>query len=51
VRADEAHWQQAGISSVPAFVINGQYLISGAQEPDYLVQALREIAGRQGASA
>tara|TARA_Y100000780_G_scaffold85833_1_gene77805 strand:- start:256 stop:909 length:654 start_codon:yes stop_codon:yes gene_type:complete len=43
VRADEAKWQQAGISSVPAFVINGRYLISGAQEPDYLVQALREI--------
>ncbi|MEB3735249.1 DsbA family oxidoreductase [Halopseudomonas pachastrellae] len=43
VRADEAKWQQAGISSVPAFVINGRYLISGAQEPDYLVQSLREI--------
>lgn len=51
VRADEARWQQAGISSVPAFVINGQYLISGAQEPDYLVQALREIAGREAAPA
>ncbi|MEL0167721.1 MAG: DsbA family oxidoreductase [Pseudomonadaceae bacterium] len=51
VRADEAHWQQAGISSVPAFVISGKYLISGAQEPDYLVQALREIAGREAATA
>ncbi|WP_341707069.1 DsbA family oxidoreductase [Halopseudomonas sp.] len=51
VRADEARWQQAGISSVPAFVINGQYLISGAQEPDYLVQALREIAGREATPA
>lgn len=46
VRADEAHWQQAGISSVPAFVINGQYLISGAQEPEYLVRALRDIAAQ-----
>ena len=53
VRADEAKWQQAGISSVPAFVINGRYLISGAQEPDYLVQALREIVRQdaEGASA
>ncbi len=45
VREDEARYQQAGISSVPAFVINNKYLISGAQEPESLVQALREIAG------
>lgn len=45
VREDEAKYQQAGISSVPAFVINNKYLISGAQEPESLVQALREIAG------
>ena len=44
VRKDEAQYQQAGISSVPAFIIDQQYLISGAQEPDYLVQALRNIA-------
>ncbi len=45
VREDEARYQQAGISSVPAFVINDRYLISGAQEPESLVQAFREIAG------
>jgi len=45
VREDEARYQQAGISSVPAFVINDKYLISGAQEPESLVQAFREIAG------
>ncbi|WP_404364933.1 DsbA family oxidoreductase [Marinobacter sp.] len=44
VRKDEARYQQAGISSVPAFIIDQQYLISGAQEPEYLVQALRQIA-------
>lgn len=44
VRKDEAQYQQAGISSVPAFIVDQQYLISGAQEPDYLVQALRDIA-------
>ena len=43
VREDEATYQQAGISSVPAFIINGQYLISGAQEPAALVKALQEI--------
>lgn len=44
VREDEATYQQAGISSVPAFIINGQHLISGAQEVDILVTALREIS-------
>ena len=45
VRQDEAKFQQAGVSAVPAFIINDKYLISGAQEPDTLVQAFREIAG------
>lgn len=44
VRAEETRYQQAGVSAVPAFIINEQYLISGAQEPETLVNALREIA-------
>lgn len=44
VRAEEAAYQQAGISSVPAFVINQRYLISGAQEPAQLAETLRQIA-------
>ncbi len=44
VRAEEAAYQQAGISSVPAFVINQRYLISGAQEPAQLAQTLKQIA-------
>lgn len=44
VRQDEAKYQQAGVSAVPAFIINQTYLVSGAQEPDTLVQAFREIA-------
>lgn len=43
VRDDEATYQRAGVSAVPAFIINDKYLISGAQEPDTLVQAFREI--------
>jgi len=43
VREDEATYQQAGIDSVPAFIINRKYLISGAQEPDVLAKALRDI--------
>ena len=44
VREDEATYQRAGVSSVPAFIINGKYLISGAQEPAVLVQAFRDIS-------
>jgi len=44
VRADEATYQRAGISSVPAFIINSKYLISGAQEPSTWVQALQNIS-------
>ncbi|WP_417502404.1 DsbA family oxidoreductase [Marinobacter sp.] len=44
VRKDEATYQKAGVSAVPAFIVNGRYLISGAQEPDTLVQALQEMA-------
>lgn len=50
VRSDEERYQQAGVSSVPAFIVNDQYLISGAQEADYLVQALREIAQQNAAA-
>ncbi|MFC4653517.1 DsbA family oxidoreductase [Rheinheimera marina] len=44
VRAEEAQYQNAGIQSVPAFIINQQYLISGAREPEVLAQALEQIA-------
>ncbi len=44
VREDEATYQQAGVTSVPAYIINNKYLISGAQEPGVLVQSLQEIS-------
>lgn len=43
VRQDEARYQRAGVSAVPAFIINGKYLVSGAQEPETLTKAFREI--------
>lgn len=45
VRAAERFWQEAGISAVPAVVINRRHLISGGQQPEVYVQALRKIAG------
>lgn len=44
VREDEAAYHQAGVTAVPAFVVNNRYLISGAQEPETLINAFREIA-------
>ncbi|WP_417566543.1 DsbA family oxidoreductase [Marinobacter sp.] len=46
VRDDEATYQQAGVSAVPAFIVNSTYLISGAQEPSALVQAFEEIGAK-----
>ncbi|MGH8272539.1 MAG: DsbA family oxidoreductase [Gammaproteobacteria bacterium] len=46
VRAQERHWQQAGVHSVPATIVNGQYLIPGGQPPEIFEKALREIAGK-----
>lgn len=45
VRAQERHWQQLGISSVPSVIVNGQHLIQGGQPPEVFEQALRQIAG------
>lgn len=44
VREEEATYQQAGVTSVPAFIINNKHLISGAQEPKTFVEILREIS-------
>ena len=45
VREQERFYQQSGISSVPAVIINDQHLVSGGQPPEVFEQALRQIAG------
>ena len=44
VREREAFYQQAGINSVPAIIINERHLISGGQPVEVFEQALRQIA-------
>ncbi|WMJ70082.1 DsbA family oxidoreductase [Stenotrophomonas sp. 24(2023)] len=51
VEAGLAQAQALGISSVPTFVIDGRWAISGAQPPEAFAQALRQIAAEQGATA
>ena len=44
VRSRESFYQQQGISSVPAVIINDRHLISGGQPAEVFEQALRQIA-------
>lgn len=45
VRIEEQRGRQAGINSVPSFVVDGKYLIQGAREPDEYARLLRQVAG------
>ena len=51
VRQAERFWQQAGINSVPAVVIDDHHLISGGQPPEVFERALRQIAAEGNAAA
>ncbi|MGC4894317.1 DsbA family oxidoreductase [Micromonospora sp. DT31] len=50
VAADLAAAHQLGVSSVPTFVLAGKYAVTGAQEPETLLAALREVAQREAAA-
>lgn len=43
VRAEEAHYTNAGIHSVPAVILNGQYLVQGAQAPESFINVLEQV--------
>ena len=44
-RMEEQRGRQAGINSVPSFVVEGKYLIQGAREPADYAHMLRQVAG------
>jgi predicted DsbA family dithiol-disulfide isomerase len=44
-RMEEERGRQAGINSVPSFVVSGKYLIQGAREPEDYAKMLRQVAG------
>jgi predicted DsbA family dithiol-disulfide isomerase len=46
VREREAYYQERGIHSVPAIIVDDKHLISGGQPPEVFEQALRQIAGQ-----
>ena len=43
--AAERHAAALGISAVPTLIFDGQYTLSGAQEPSNLVRVLDQVAG------
>jgi predicted DsbA family dithiol-disulfide isomerase len=47
VRADEQQAARYGITGVPFFVADGKYAVSGAQEPEVLLQLLRRAYGER----
>jgi len=48
VREAELFYQQRGIHSVPAIILNDRHLISGGQPVEVFAQALRQIAALEG---
>ena len=46
VAAELAHAHENGITAVPTYVINGQWAIPGAQEPETFAQVLRKMAAQ-----
>ncbi|MDG4803985.1 DsbA family oxidoreductase [Micromonospora sp. WMMD980] len=49
VAAELSAAHRLGVSSVPTFVLAGKYAVTGAQEPETLLAALREVAQREAA--
>ncbi|QGN54367.1 DsbA family oxidoreductase [Novosphingobium sp. Gsoil 351] len=47
VRAEEAQAWDMNISGVPAMLVNGKYLIPGAQDPEAYANILRRVAARE----
>ncbi|WP_166415588.1 DsbA family oxidoreductase [Cochlodiniinecator piscidefendens] len=43
----DAHARERGVRSVPTFIVNNQYAISGAQKPDMWANVIAEIAQSQ----
>lgn len=44
VSAEIEHYQRMGVRGVPTFILEQKYAVSGAQEIDVLVEALRDVA-------
>ena len=48
VDTEVAYWQDQNVTGVPAFVINGKYMIPGAQDAEVFVQVLEKVLDKEG---
>ena len=46
VRREQAQAWDMNISGVPAMIVQGKYLIPGAQEPEVYANALRRVVAK-----
>jgi predicted DsbA family dithiol-disulfide isomerase len=51
VRTEEAHWIDQNVTGVPAFIVNGKYMIPGAQDADTMVRVFERVLEREAADA
>jgi len=51
VEEEEAFFRSLGVSAVPAFIFNGQFAVSGAEEPEKLASAIAHAATLPAAGA
>jgi predicted DsbA family dithiol-disulfide isomerase len=49
VEAEFAHWLDQNINGVPAFIVNGKYMIPGAQDADTFVRVLEKVMEKEAA--
>lgn len=49
VREEQQFWLGKGINAVPSFILDGRYLIPGAQDPEIFVAALRRLVSEKAA--
>ncbi len=48
VRQEQRMAMDMNVTGVPAMVVNGKYMIPGAQEPETYANALRRVVARGG---
>ncbi len=51
VRAEEAHWIDQNVTGVPAFIVNGKYMIPGAQDAETMARVFERVLDREAAQA
>ena len=49
VRAEEQYWRDENIAGVPAFIVNGKFMIPGAQDAATFVRVLERVMEREAA--